>query len=137
MESKIKNIFLKHKEKIMYLIFGVLTTMLSIVLYYIFTRFLEFDIYTSSIVSWILSVLFAYITNKLYVFKSKNNKLLKELISFYTFRLISLFFDLLFMYAMVNLLTINDMISKIISNIIVIILNYFFSKLFIFKGESK
>lgn len=137
MSNKIKTLLKKHKEKLLYLIFGVLTTIFSIILYYVLTRFFKLDVYSSSIISWILSVLFAYITNKLYVFNCKKKKILKEMISFYGFRLLSLAFDLLFMYVMVGLFDINDMISKIISNIIVIILNYIFSKMFIFKGGNE
>lgn len=87
----------------------------------------------SNILSWVLSVTFAFITNKLYVFKIKNNKVLNEIIKFYFSRLASLGIELLIMYLTVDLLHFNDMICKIVIQFIVILLNYIFSKIFVFK----
>lgn len=129
----------KYKELIMYLIFGVLTTLVNIVTYYISTKIFHIDYQISNVIGWILSVTFAFITNKIFVFESKDrtlNKVLKEGLSFYSFRLISLGLDMAIMYVMVSLLNINDLISKVVSNIIVVIINYIFSKLFIFKKDK-
>ena len=134
--KKIKNLLKKYKEIILYLVFGVLTTVVNIVAYFIFTRLLSLNAYTSNILAWFLSVLFAFITNKLYVFESKNKNMkiiLKESISFFAFRLLSLVMDMGCMYVMLSIFSWNDLIAKIITNILVIILNYIFSKLFIFK----
>ncbi len=132
------NLLKKYKEVILYLIFGVLTTLVNIIAYFISTRFLNLDAYISNIIAWILSVIFAFITNKLYVFKSKNTNLqviLKECLSFFGFRVLSLIFDMACMYLFISILSTNDLIAKIITNIIVIILNYVFSKLFVFKNK--
>jgi len=134
----IKKLITKYKEIIMYLVFGILTTLVNIVSYYLLTRFGNMEEYTSNIIAWILSVLFAFITNKLFVFESKDksfNVILKESLSFFSFRLISLGIDMAAMYVMISLLRFNDILAKIIANIIVIILNYIFSKLFIFKKK--
>ena len=97
---------------------------------------LSIELYISNIIAWILSVLFAYITNKLFVFESKNKSKtenLKEMVSFFGFRVLSLVFDMGCMFLLVDILRIGELISKVLSNILVIILNYIFSKLFIFK----
>ncbi len=125
----------KYKEGLLYLVFGGCTTLLNIVAFYILRK-LNIGIYISNTIAWILSVLFAFITNKLFVFESRGKSKgenFKEICSFFIFRLLSLGFDMGAMYLFVKVLSVGEMISKIISNVIVIILNYIFSKLFIFK----
>ena len=125
----------KYKEVLLYLLFGGLTTIVNILTFYIFRK-LNVELYISNIIAWIISVLFAFITNKLFVFESKNKtkkENIKEITSFFGFRLLSLVFDMGSMFLLINILKINDLLSKIFANILVIILNYIFSKLFIFK----
>ncbi len=134
-----KELFMKYKEAILYLVFGVLTTLINIVVYALSTRLLEIDVYTSNVIAWVLSVLFAYITNRKYVFNSKANELntkIKELLSFYSCRLLTFGIDMLLMFILIDLISINDMISKIIVNIIIIILNYILSKFLVFKNNN-
>ena len=100
---------------------------------------LKWDIYLSNTIAWILSVIFAFVTNKIFVFNSKSTDkkvLLKETVFFLIARLISLGFDMLVVWLMADLWGINVWIVKIISNIIVIIMNYIFSKLFIFNNKQ-
>ena len=125
----------KYKEVLLYLLFGGLTTIVNILTFYIFRK-LNVELYISNIIAWIISVLFAFITNKLFVFESKNKtkkENIKEITSFFGFRLLSLVFDMGAMFLLINILKINDLLSKIFDNILVVILNYIFSKLFIFK----
>ena len=131
----IKKIFLKYKDIIMYLIFGVLTTLINIISYFITYELLNIPNVPSTIIAWILSVIFAFITNKLFVFESKqwNKKTIKELTSFTSCRIGTGLLELVIMYIFVDLLNFNGTIIKIITNVIVIILNYIFSKLIIFK----
>ena len=126
------NLYKKYEEVIKYLIFGVLTTFVSIASYALFTRLAHIDIYVSNVLSWIVAVTFAFITNKIYVFKS-SGKAFNEVFKFYTSRLVSLGIELIMMYILVNVIHINDMISKVIVQFIVIVLNYIFSKIFVFK----
>lgn len=140
--NKIKSLYLKYKEIINYLIFGILTTVVSLGSYYILvltvldaTNPLQLQI--ANIIAWITCVTFAYITNKLYVFKPTNKLLYKEIIEFYCSRLVSLFIDMGLMYVLVSTLNFNDKIVKIIIQIIIIIVNYLISKLFVFKKEKK
>ncbi len=134
--NKIKVLYIKYKEVINYLIFGVLTTLINIISFDILVH-LSIDWKISNIIAWIISVLFAYITNKLYVFESKKQNIIKELFSFISFRLLSLVFDLVGMYIFIEILHVDNLISKVIMNVVVVILNYLFSKLFIFKKEEE
>lgn len=123
----------KYKELIKYVIAGVLTTLISIVTYNLF-RNIKIDYQTSTVLSWICAVTFAYFINKHYVFKSSEKSLI-EFINFVKYRLLSLGIEIISMYLLVDILSINDRISKIIVQVIVQILNYLFSKLFVFKKK--
>ncbi len=127
--------FNKYREALLYLFFGGCTTLVNIVAFYIIRKF-GVSTYITNIIAWFLSVVFAFITNKLFVFESKNTSFkdsFKECFSFFLFRVISLVFDMGIMYLLIDLLNINEMVSKVFSNIFVVIINYVFSKLFIFK----
>ena len=127
--------FNKYREALLYLFFGGCTTLVNIVAFYIVRKF-GVSTYITNIIAWFLSVVFAFITNKLFVFESKNTSFkdsFKECFSFFLFRVISLVFDMGIMYLLIDLLNINEMVSKVFSNIFVVIINYVFSKLFIFK----
>ncbi|HBG0960439.1 GtrA family protein, partial [Clostridioides difficile] len=125
-------IFKKHKETILYLFFGAFTTLVNIVSYLFFTRVILFNFMVANALAWILAVLFAYVTNKFFVFESKRIEikfLFKEFLSFVSFRLLSGVVEMLIMYVMIDLLFVNDVIVKIFTNIVVIVLNYLFSKM--------
>ena len=129
--------FHKYKEVISYLFFGGCTTLINIISYMLF-RAANIDMLISNSLAWVVSVLFAFITNKLFVFESRNvgfKKTMVECIYFFICRLLSLVFDLGFMYLLVDIFSCNELLSKIISNIIVIIINYILSKLLIFKKK--
>ena len=131
-------LFAKYKQTILYLIFGVLSTIVNILTYAFFTRNLNIEFLISNWIAWIVAVLFAYITNKFFVFESKkiNIKfLIKELSSFVSCRLLSGIIEMILMYTMISLMSLNDFIVKIITNVVVVILNFIFSKLIIFKNK--
>ncbi len=135
------NLYNKNKEIINYLIIGVLTTIVSLVSYYLLTITIldplnVIELQIANIISWILSVLFAYVTNRKYVFASKNKNIKKEISKFVSSRLTTLFIDMLLMALFVSILNFNDKIIKLIVQIIVIVLNYIFSKLFVFKEQK-
>jgi len=141
MLEKIKEIYFKYKEIINYLIVGGIITVLNYVLYFIFTRLFSIDEIVSNGLAWFFSVLFAYITNKIFVFGSKKKDkktVLKEISSFFTLRIVSgILCDVGTFALMVKVLGINDLISKIITQIMVIILNYIFSKFIVFKKKRQ
>lgn len=135
----------KHQEGMRYLVFGALSTIVNIAVYSIFSAILlkgisneTLKVNISEIVAFIAAVLFAYITNKLYVFNSKTNgikELAREIGSFLGCRIFTEIISILMMNAAVWL-SINDILMKVISNIVVIILNFVFSKILIFKGKK-
>ncbi len=137
---KFKTLYKKYEEIIRYLFFGVLTTVVSLITYFLFANtFLaaksDLDIQIANVLSWICAVTFAYITNRRYVFQSKSvgKAQLKEIINFVSARLASLLVDMGMMYVLYSLLHINDSIAKLIVQIIVVIMNYVLSKVIIFK----
>jgi len=132
--------YLKYKEIINYLIFGVLTTIVSLCTYYLLVFTLldpnkAIELQIANIISWIVSVAFAYITNRRYVFESKNQNRLKEATSFVTSRLLTLVLDMAIMALGVTILKFNDKLVKLVSQVLVIISNYVLSKLFVFKKK--
>ena len=131
----IKNLYLKNKEVINYLIVGFLTTIVSIVSYFIFRKVFHIYYIVSNILSWITAVTFAYFANRKYVFNSNNENKVKEFIEFVKYRILSLLIETILMYIMVDIFKINDGVVKIIVQVIVIILNYIFSKFIVFKRE--
>ena len=123
----------------MYLFFGVCTTLVNIVSYYIFSHPLKFSVLSSTIIAWILGVLFAYFTNRKWVFESRattKKEILAEMTSFFSCRLATGIVDWVGMYIFAEKLQFNDVIVKIILNIIDIILNYVFSKLIVFSDKK-
>ena len=126
----------KYKSILMYLFFGICTTVINIVTYWMFYISLDFPNVLSTIFSWIISVLFAYITNKLWVFESRSfgkKVLVREIATFFGARFISGIIDLAVMFLFVDMLLFPAMIIKFISNIFVVIFNYVTSKVVIFK----
>ncbi|MCD8158457.1 MAG: GtrA family protein [Clostridiales bacterium] len=143
-------IFIKklyNNEVIRYLFFGGLTTVVSLGSYWLFSYLLSVEgeistlnIQISNFLSWIFAVAFAYITNKIFVFKSKSfkpNFLLREISSFVSARVFSLVVEAVWLLVTTTLLGLNDKIAKLIGQIIVVIINYVLSKLFIFKKKEK
>lgn len=139
---QINCLYQKHKEVVNYLIFGIFTTILSLAVYYILVSTIlnpdnAIELQFAIIISWIAGVIFAYITNKKFVFDSKNNDIEKEILSFVGTRLVTLIMDMLIMDFGVIFLRKNNKIIKIISQIVVVVSNYLFSKILVFKKLGK
>ncbi len=129
----------KYKEGLLYLFFGGCTTLINILSFFICRGF-GIGVTLSNVIAWVIGVIFAFITNKLIVFESKDvssKKVMKETVGFFLARIFSLGVDCFIIDMMINKMKINELISKIVSNIVVIIINYILSKLFIFKKEKK
>lgn len=136
LDKKIKRNLKKYNSFVAYGVFGVLTTCVNILTYYLCYNVAAMSNTISNIASWIFAVSFAYITNKIWVFDSKTWKwevLCKEIPAFVSCRLATGIMDLIIMYISVDVLHLHAVVMKILSNILVIILNYIFSKLIIFK----
>ena len=127
----------KHGEIIRYVIFGAATTIVSLLSYYILVYLFFnpnniYELQIVNIISWIIAVSFAYYTNKKYVFNS-SAKVIGEITKFFYSRLFTLFIDMLTMHILVIIFFIDDKISKIIVQFIIVIMNYVFSKWMVFK----
>lgn len=154
MMSKIKSLYLKHKEIILYIIFGALTTLVNFVAYILFDLILDKELYlVTNLIAWVIAALFAYVVNKLFVFEVKAfdaKTITRELLEFLGARVLSFLIEeaglLLFVEVLafkniaidLSFFTLTgDLIAKVILAVIVIILNYFFSKFIIFKKKNK
>lgn len=127
-----------NRETISYLVVGVLTTIVSLAVYYgLVLTILNPDnavqLQIANIISWIAAVSFAYIANRKYVFRSKNPDILREAGSFFASRISTLIMDMLLMFIMVTLLGVSDKIAKLVVQVVITIANYLFSKLFVFR----
>ncbi len=124
----------KYRSVISYLVFGGLTTLINIVTFALLNPVMNYQV--ANIIAWFLSVLFAYVTNKIWVFSSKTQgftALVKEMGSFFIFRGLSLIMDIFMMWLGISILHANPVLTKIVDNVVVVIANYFFSKWYIFK----
>ena len=135
-KDELDNLYKKYKEIIDYVIVGALTTFVSIASYWVL-RLIINNYMINTIISWICAVLFAFFANRKYVFRSKSDKILDEFSKFVGCRLLTLGMEIVLMYVFVSLFKINDMIAKIILQVIILILNYVFSKFFVFVKTKK
>ena len=138
--KKIKNILNKifTKEIIFYAIFGALTTVVNLVTFSILTH-LGLEENLSNILAIITSILFAYLTNRKFVFNSTASTFKEVLIEFYKFilgRALTMVLEILGFYLLFNIIGVQEFISKLILTIIVIILNFFISKFYAFKKKN-
>lgn len=134
--KKILNLYKKYEEIINYLIFGVLTTLVNFIVYFVCRKVFHIVYMISKAIAWIIAVLFAYITNRKFVFEDKSDNLINEIYQFYKYRVFSLGIELLLMYVFVEIFGIDDVIASLPVTFIVVVINYVFSKLFVFKKES-
>lgn len=125
------------KQIILYVIFGMLTTLVNIVVYFLFARLISINVVFSNVLAWFFSVLFAYVTNRKWVFQSQKKQVLQECINFYVGRIGTGLLDTCLMFVFAELLEFDDLLVKICVNILVIILNYVISKFWIFTKGRK
>lgn len=136
------DIYKKYKELIKYLFVGVATTIVSLIIYYVcvltvFDPKKAIELQIANIMSWIGAVIFAYITNRKFVFESKNPNIIKEIIAFVGARLLTLFMDMFLMFFLVTCMNVNDKISKLLVQCIVMVANYLFSKILVFRKQQQ
>lgn len=141
-----KDLFARYREIIMYLIVGGATTVINWGSYYLFTDFLSFELNIANITSWIISVTFAFFTNKLYVFQSKHldmKTMTKEFSAFVGSRIFTgiiawiLFPILLYLGIDRFIIETPGMLAKIITSVVEIVLNWVLSKYFVFRKKPE
>ena len=129
----LKNLIKKYSEVISYLFFGVCTTLINFIVFFIASKFIIPEI--SNLIAWFISVAFAFITNKIFVFKSRGFSW-KEITEFLGARILSLLIDEGLLIIMINIFSANALLSKFVINFLVIAINYVLSKFIIFKKEG-
>lgn len=143
---KVIELYKKYEEIINYLIIGVLTTVVNLAVKYalLFTVLNASDatqLQIAVVISWVVACIFAYITNRKIVFKSKSRKILKEFTAFVSARIFTLILEMLIMFIFVTLLKLDSdlwvVIWPLVAQVVVIVVNYVLSKLVIFKKEKK
>ncbi|MCC8050001.1 MAG: GtrA family protein [Clostridiales bacterium] len=136
--KNIRELYRKYKEIIHYLIAGVLTTVVSLSVYYACVLTVldpqnALQLQAANVISWVVAVTFAYFINRIFVFESKSEQIGREMLSFYASRALTLLLDMGFMFLLVTLMGMSDKIGKLVVQVLVTVGNYIFSKLFVFK----
>lgn len=131
--KKMKEIYDKYSEMILYLFFGGLSFVLNIFIYTTLVHLLDFDELFANLISWFIVVVFVYITNKKWVFKYKSNKNVQLFAEFAMARVVTLLIEEAILFVGIKIFGINDIVVKIVGQIVTIISNYIFSKLVVFK----
>ena len=136
MKQKLEQVLSKKLlEVVSYLFFGGLTTVVNIIVHFIFLDFFGVHYLVATVISWIAAVLFAIVTNKRWVFHSKTTSqqaLIREFLTFVFYRLLSLVMDMGAMFVLVEVLKTGDVAAKIVTQVLVVVVNYLFSKFLIF-----
>ena len=138
--EKILGLYRKYKEIINYIIFGVLTTAVNFAVYFICINIFEIHYIYANVIAWFLSVVFAYVTNRIYVFEKVNFSpvaIIREIVLFFGARFLSGAIETGSLFVMVDLMKLGEGIAKVVVAVVVVILNYIFSKLIVFKKYGR
>ncbi len=135
--NKLQPFYKKNKEILLYLFFGALTTFVSIFVFWFFTTIIPLNELVANVISWVIAVLFAFVTNRKWVFSTAvKENILKATAKFYCGRISTLVIEEIILFIFITVLQLNAMAVKIVTQLIVIILNYIVSKKFIFKTKK-
>ena len=132
MDEKKKNII----ELLNYVVVGGLTTLVNFVVYFFCTH-IQLHYLIANVIAWIFAVLFAYIANRKYVFKSEGNDQKAEFLQFVSLRAVTLVVESLLLFVGIQLAAMNENIAKIFVSIVTVIGNYVFCKFMIFKPKTQ
>lgn len=132
---KIKELINKYLEVILYLFFGGLSFVLNIFIYVCLTKIYHLNELFANAVSWIIVILFVFITNRKWVFDSGKERGIKQFINFVYTRVATLIMEEVVLYIGITVLSIKDLYVKVLGQIVVIIVNYIFSKCIVFKDK--
>lgn len=134
--DKLYILLAKNKELILYVFFGGCTTLINIFAFFVLDTIIKSPLIVSNVVAWVFAVVFAFLTNKYLVFESVSKgriQSIKEMATFFCVRIITLIIDTFLMWLFVEIVLANSLVAKVIVNIVVVVLNYLASKLWIFK----
>jgi len=136
----IRRLWEKYKDLILYALFGGMTTLVNTGVFWLCAHPLGLPVVPSSMIAWFMAVLFAYLTNRKWVFHSEAEtprEITREIVSFFLCRLATGVLDWVLMWLLVDNLHLNDMVVKVAVNLLVILLNYVASKLLIFRHKPQ
>ena len=134
--DKLSQTCLKYESGIIYIFYGGLTTVLNYVTHFAVRMCFSVSSACAASIAWVVGVLFAFFTNKYFVFETTSSQgIIKEFLKFTAGRLFTFFCEVALMWLFVDTLKFNELLVKLIVNILVIILNYIFSKIFVFKNN--
>lgn len=139
MIKKVKNLLLRYWDVLSYLIFGVLTTIVNYLIYLPAYNLLGFSAALSNAIAWVVAVTFAYLTNKPFVFKShdwSSRTVIPELTKFVSCRLASGAAETLILLVSVDIMGWNGNIWKLVTQFLVLVMNYIGSKFLVFRNKS-
>ncbi len=131
---KMNKLLKKYKEQILYIVFGIATTLVNIIAYFLLSK-LPLGTAVATTLAWLISVIFAFFTNRKYVFNAEKGGFFRQFVSFLSMRIFTGALDVFIMILFVDVWGFNDLLIKLASNVLVIILNYIFSKFLVFKKE--
>ena len=137
--KSIVELYKKYKQIILYIFFGICTTVINAIAYELLYKLANISNIASTIIAWFVAVLFAFVTNKDYVFNAEANNFkdkLSQFVSFFACRGLTGILDVAIMVVAVDWFKLNSLLWKLISNIIVTVINYVASKWYIFKNST-
>lgn len=145
MLDKMMNLLKKYRSQIVYLIFGVLTTVVNYLVFFPSSSYLEktgfrYAVAVSNTIAWVFAVLFAYVTNKPFVFESHDwswKVVAPEFAKFVSTRLASLLIETVIISVTVDMLHWNKLVWKVLTSVLVVVLNYVGSKLLVFRRKKQ
>lgn len=131
----------RYKDKLLYLFFGALTTLVNLVVFYVLTEYpWKINVTVGNVISVIMAILFAYVTNKIWVFCSRTENMKELCLEFFRFvggRMSTMVIEVGGVYLLFNVMGYHKMAAKLVTQVIVIIGNYFISKFLVFKEDKK
>ncbi|GEO65668.1 GtrA family protein [Levilactobacillus spicheri] len=137
--KRLMQLYYRYKDVLAYLIFGGLTTLVNLVVFFVTVTLGGWNYQVGNVLAWFLSVLFAYVTNRVWVFHSHFTTLRalgQETFRFFSARAATLVLDVGIMWIGVSLLQQNEMLTKLVDQVVVVVANYFFSKWFVFTKSK-
>ncbi len=132
-------LYSKYKEPLLYVFFGALTTAINFIVFAFFTLLIPWNELIANVIAWLCAVLFAYVTNRIWVFSNKAHSksgILKEALAFYSGRIFTLLLEEVSIFVFVTCLHANAFIVKLCAQILVLILNYVISKCIVFRKNT-
>ena len=139
MIDRIRKLIVKYKELLLYGVVGVMTTLINIAVFWLCSSVLGIHFAVANVIAWVLSVLFAFFANKIFVFESRSWRraaVLREAFTFFLSRAASLLVDEALMWLFIPVLGWEELPAKVVSNIVVIIINYFLGKFWVFNKKK-